>query len=269
MSLVAKRLAELGVTLPQPAAPVANYVAFARVGALLFVSGQLPLGPDGKIAPAHIGKLGPRFVDRSGAARRRGAARSTCIAQAQAAIGDLDRIAQVVRLGGFFNVDGRFDALPQAMNGASDLMAAAFGPRGRHARTTVGVSHLPLGALAEIEATVRDRRVSADAPAWLDRAADRPSRPARRRQGRRREHARRGARRRSRGGFAIECDVQLSRDGEAMVFHDDSARPADAAARRGEPEERRRNPGARRFATAASAFRRCRSCSPASPAARR
>ena len=73
-------------------------------------------------------------------------------AQAQAALGDLDSIVQVVRLGGFFNVGDRFDSLPQAMNGASDLMAEVFGARGRHARTTVGVAHLPLNAMSEIEA---------------------------------------------------------------------------------------------------------------------
>jgi enamine deaminase RidA (YjgF/YER057c/UK114 family) len=152
MSLVAKRLEELGITLPQAAAPVANYVPFTRVGALLFVSGQLPFGADGKIAPAYIGKLGPRTsIEAAREAARLCAI--NLIAQARAAVGDLDRIAQVVRLGGFFNVATSFDALPQAMNGASDLMAAAFGSRGRHARTTVGVSHLPLNALAEIEAT--------------------------------------------------------------------------------------------------------------------
>ena len=74
------------------------------------------------------------------------------LAQAHAAIGDLDRIAQVVRLGGFFNVGATFDALPQAMNGASNLVAELFGDQGHHARTTVGVSHLPLNALVEIEA---------------------------------------------------------------------------------------------------------------------
>lgn len=152
MSLVAKRLAELGLTLPQPAAPVANYVAFARAGSLLFVSGQLPLGADGKLSPAHVGKLGPHssLEPASEAARL---CALNLIAQAQAALGDLDHVVQVVRLGGFFNVEGSVDGLPKAMNGASDLMAAVFGPKGRHARTTVGVSHLPLNALAEIEAT--------------------------------------------------------------------------------------------------------------------
>jgi len=151
MSQVAERLATLGIVLPQPAAPVANYVGAQTSGALLFVSGQLPVGTDGKLAPEHIGRLGVgSTVEVAAAAARRCAI--NVLAQAQAAIGDLDRIVQVVRVGGFFAVDGRFDPLPQAMNGASDLMAAAFGERGRHARTTVGVAYLPLGAIAEVEA---------------------------------------------------------------------------------------------------------------------
>jgi len=152
MSLIAKRLQDLGLTLPQPAAPVANYVPFARAGALLFVSGQLPFGADGKLAQAHVGKLGPHSSTEAASEAARLCA-INLIAQALAAVGDLDRIAQVVRLGGFFNVEGSVEGLPKAMNGASDLIAAVFGARGRHARTTVGVSHLPLGALAEVEAT--------------------------------------------------------------------------------------------------------------------
>lgn len=152
MSSVAKRLEALGVKLPKPAAPVANYVPFARLGAMLVISGQLPLGPDGKLAPAQIGKLGAGGDIEAGRAAARLCA-INLLAQAQAALGDLDRIVQVVRLGGFFNVDGPFESLPQAMNGASDLMAEIFGEKGRHARTTVGVAHLPLNALAEVEAT--------------------------------------------------------------------------------------------------------------------
>jgi enamine deaminase RidA (YjgF/YER057c/UK114 family) len=151
MSRIALRLEELGIVLPAPVAPIANYVPYARIGTSLIISGQLPLGADGKLAPAHIGKLG---ADSSIEIARE-AARLCAInllAQAKAAIGDLDAIAQVVRLGGFFNVASHFDSLPQAMNGASDLMAELFGARGRHARTTVGVAHLPLNALAEVEA---------------------------------------------------------------------------------------------------------------------
>ena len=109
------------------------------------------MGRTASSPPAHIGKLGPD----SSIEHAREAARLCAInllAQAKAALGDLDSIAQVVRLGGFFNVAGNFDSLPQAMNGASDLMAALFGEQGRHARTTVGVAHLPLNAMAEVEA---------------------------------------------------------------------------------------------------------------------
>ena len=147
----AARLAALGITLPKPAAPVANYVAAVRTGNLLIVSGQLPYGADGKLAPAQTGKLGPDSkVEPAREAARLAAI--NVLAQAQAALGDLDRVARVVRLGGFFAVAGRCDFLPQAMNGASDLVAEVFGDKGRHARTTVGVAHLPLDATAEVEA---------------------------------------------------------------------------------------------------------------------
>jgi enamine deaminase RidA (YjgF/YER057c/UK114 family) len=151
MSRTAARLKELGIELPSPAAPVANYVPYSRTGAILIISGQLPLGPDGKLAAVHIGKLGPGSnVDLGRAAARLCAV--NLLAQAKAALGDLDQVRSVVRLGGFFNVSGPCDFLPQAMNGASDLMAEVFGDQGRHARTTVGVAHLPLNALAEVEA---------------------------------------------------------------------------------------------------------------------
>jgi enamine deaminase RidA (YjgF/YER057c/UK114 family) len=152
MGLVSKRLQDLNIKLPHPAAAVANYVGFTRVGSLIFVSGQLPFGADGKIAPAHLGKLGPRSSIEAASDAARTCAINV-IAQAQAAVSDLDRIAQVVRLGGFFNVDGSFDPLSTAMNGASDLMVAVFGQRGRHARSAVGIAHVPFGALVEIEAT--------------------------------------------------------------------------------------------------------------------
>ena len=151
MGQVVERLAALGIVLPKAAAPVANYVGAQNSGALLFVSGQLPLGPDGKLAPEFVGKLGASSKMETAAAAARQCA-INLLAQAQAAVGDLDRVVQVVRVGGFFAVDGRFDPLPQAMNGASDLFAAAFGARGRHARTTVGVAYLPLGSIAEVEA---------------------------------------------------------------------------------------------------------------------
>ena len=158
MSPTAKRLAELGIVLPHPAAPVANYVPFARTGgkepgapSLLFVSGQLPLGPDGALEERHKGKLGPDTpIDAAREAAQRCAI--NVLAQVNMALGDLDKVVRVVRLGGFFAVASSFGALPQAMNGASDLMADIFGERGRHARTTVGVAHLPLNALVEVDA---------------------------------------------------------------------------------------------------------------------
>lgn len=151
MSLIAKRLEEMGITLPPPAKPVAIYAPAKRAGGLLFVSGQLPFGPDGKIAPAHIGKLGPHSSLNEACEAARLCA-INLVAQAQAAVGDLDRIVQVVRLGGFFAVEGGCDELPKAMNGASSLMCGVFGVPGIHARTTVGVAHLPLNAIAEVEA---------------------------------------------------------------------------------------------------------------------
>jgi len=151
MSHTARRLKEMGVVLPKPAAPAANYVPFVRTGSLLIVSGQLPFGPEGKIAARHQGKLAPNSeVDAAREAAR--LCVINALAQALAALGDLDRVERVVRLGGFFNVESSFEALSQAMNGASNLVAELFGDKGAHARTTVGVSHLPLNALAEVEA---------------------------------------------------------------------------------------------------------------------
>ena len=142
------KLAALGHTLSTPPKPVATYVPFVRSGALLTVSGQLCLPPDGKLQ--HVGKIGVDFDVPAGQEAARFAALNV-LAQVKAAIGDLDRVKQVVRLGGFINVAGSYPGIAQVMNGASDLMVAVFGDRGRHARSTVGVAELPLGALVEIE----------------------------------------------------------------------------------------------------------------------
>lgn len=147
---VADRLAALGVTLPKPAAPVANYVGAVRTGNLVVVSGQLPFGPDGKLAAAHAGKLRPGAPPDGAKAAARLCAINV-LAQVQALVGDLDKVARVVRLGGFFSVEGAHEGLPAAMNGASDLVAEVFGDKGRHTRTTVGVAHLPLDAICEVE----------------------------------------------------------------------------------------------------------------------
>jgi enamine deaminase RidA (YjgF/YER057c/UK114 family) len=151
MGVVDDKLAGLGIALPAPAAPVANYVPFVLTGSLLVISGQLCFGSDGKIAGAHKGKLGRQVSAENGVEAARLCAVNV-LAQAKAAIGDLDRIARCVRLGGFINAEPDFAALAPVMNGASDLMVAVFGDKGRHARSTIGVAELPLDAAVEVEA---------------------------------------------------------------------------------------------------------------------
>ena len=151
MGSVDSRLRELGIDLPAPVAPVANYVPFVRHGGLVTISGQICFGPDGKLAAAHIGKVGAEVEP----AVARNAARLCAInviAQLKAAIGDLDGVSCCVRLGGFINSAPDFTGQAGIMNGASDLMVDVFGAAGRHARSTVGVAGLPLGAAVEVEA---------------------------------------------------------------------------------------------------------------------
>jgi enamine deaminase RidA (YjgF/YER057c/UK114 family) len=144
-----KKLEELGISLPTPAAPIANYVGFVRSGRLLFVSGQLCLA-DGTLVAK--GKLGPQVTIEQGQAAARACA-VNLLAQVNAALGDLDKVVRVVRLGGFINSAPDFLDGPKVMNGASDLMVAVFGDKGRHARTTVGVAVLPADAAVEVEGT--------------------------------------------------------------------------------------------------------------------
>ena len=146
---VEKKLADLGITLPTPAAPVANYVPFVRTGNFMVVSGQLCFDAAGKLVAT--GQLGGGVSIEDGQKAARACA-INLLAQIKAALGDLDKIARVVRLGGFINSASGFTDGPKVMNGASDLMVAAFGDKGRHARTTVGVSALPLNAAVEVEA---------------------------------------------------------------------------------------------------------------------
>jgi enamine deaminase RidA (YjgF/YER057c/UK114 family) len=151
MGATDRRLQELGITLPAAAAPVANYLPFVRTGNLVVVSGQICFGPDGKIADAHKGKLGREVSLETGQAAARLCAINV-LAQMRAAMGDLEGIVRCVRLGGFINAEPSFAALAQVMNGASDLMVAVLGDRGRHARSTIGVAELPLDAAVEVEA---------------------------------------------------------------------------------------------------------------------
>jgi enamine deaminase RidA (YjgF/YER057c/UK114 family) len=145
---VEQKLAAQGVTLHEPASPVANYVGFVRTGNLLFVSGQVCFNPEGKLIAK--GKLGAGVTVEQGNAAARGCA-INLLAQIKAALGDLDKVVRVVRLGGFVNSAPDFLDGPKVLNGASDLMVAAFGDKGRHARTTVGVASLPADAAVEVE----------------------------------------------------------------------------------------------------------------------
>ena len=144
------KLTSLGIALPAPAAPVANYVGFVRSGNLLFVSGQVCFDAQGKLIAK--GKLGAGINVEQGAAAARGCG-INLLAQVKAAIGDLDKVVRVVRLGGFVNSAPDFLDGPKVLNGASDLMVAVFGDKGRHARTTVGVTSLPADASVEVEGT--------------------------------------------------------------------------------------------------------------------
>jgi enamine deaminase RidA (YjgF/YER057c/UK114 family) len=146
-----ENLRKLAISLPVPAAPVANYLPVVITGPFLFVSGQLAFGSDGKLDSAHSGKLGAEISLAAGQAAAR-----LCVinvlAHAKAALGDLDRILRCIRLGGFINAAPGFSNLAVVMNGASDFMVEIFGEKGRHARSTVGVAELPLNSAVEIEA---------------------------------------------------------------------------------------------------------------------
>lgn len=148
------RIAELGHTLPQPAAPVAAYVPAVEANGLLHVSGQLPFAADGTLITGRLGEN----VDAEGgraAAERCGL---MLIAQIKAALGgDLDRVERIVKLGAFISSTADFTDQPKVANGASELMAAVFGDAGRHARSAVGVPVLPLGACVEVDAIIAVR----------------------------------------------------------------------------------------------------------------
>ncbi len=148
ISRIDARLRDLGITLPTPTAPVANYVPFVVSGNLLFVSGQLPMGPSGLVK----GKLGAELDAAAGNAAARLCA-INLIAQARAALDeDLDRVRRVVKLVAFISCTDGFMDQPKVANGASDLFVEVFGDAGRHARSAVGTNALPLGAAVEVEA---------------------------------------------------------------------------------------------------------------------
>ena len=148
---VATRLTQMGLEIPMPVAPVANYVPFVQSGNLISISGQIPMGADGL---DYQGKVGDDVsVEEARAAARLCAL--NIIAQLNAATGgDLERVTRIVKLGGFVNCVDGFTEQPQVINAASDLMVDIFGENGRHSRSAVGVNALPLGVPVEIDALV-------------------------------------------------------------------------------------------------------------------
>jgi len=146
---IAARLAALGLALPRPQTPIGSYIPFRRSGALLFVSGQGAKRDGGALA--HTGRLGENLTVEQGQEAARFCAVNLLAHVHTATGGDLGRVRQVVRLGGFVVATPEFTAHATVMNGASDLMAALFGAAGQHARTTVGVPSLPGGTPVEVE----------------------------------------------------------------------------------------------------------------------
>ncbi|WP_112383733.1 RidA family protein [Sphingomonas carotinifaciens] len=145
-----RRLEELGITLPEAAAPVAAYVPVVEAGGLLHISGQLPF-KDGQLVTGRLGE-DVALEDGTEAARLCGL---MLLAQVKKHVGDLSRVTRIVKLGVFVNSAATFTDQPKVANGASELMADVFGEAGKHARSAVGVPVLPLGAAVEVDAIVQ------------------------------------------------------------------------------------------------------------------
>lgn len=143
------RLQELGLVLPPPSPALATYLPFLRVGSLVYISGQLPTR-NGKVE--YIGKVGREFSIEDGKKAAQLCALNILAHLKSACENDWDRVIGCIRLGGFIHSTDDFYDHPQVMNGASDLMVAVFGDKGRHTRAAVGVNTLPWGAAVEIEA---------------------------------------------------------------------------------------------------------------------
>ena len=152
MTDIASRLATLQITLPEPAAPVAAYVPAVEAGNMLYISGQLPFY-GGAVMTGRVGE--DRDLEYGAAAAR--ACGIMLLAQMQRALGSLDRVERIVKLGVFVTSTSEFTDQPKVANGASELMEQVFGEAGRHARSAVGVPALPLGAAVEIDAIVAVR----------------------------------------------------------------------------------------------------------------
>jgi len=147
------RLAELGLSLPQPPAAAGSYVPTVRTGNLLYCAGTLPM-IDGKLT--HSGQVGKEQSVQTGAKAAETCALTT-LANVKAALGSLDRVVRIVFVSGFVNAIDGFADSPAVINGASDLFVKVFGDAGRHARAAVAVNGLPRGATAEIQAVIEIR----------------------------------------------------------------------------------------------------------------
>jgi enamine deaminase RidA (YjgF/YER057c/UK114 family) len=147
---VAARLAELNITLPEPAKAVANYVGWVRTGNLVHISGQLSNDASGGIK----GTVGDDVSPEQALAAARLCGINLMAQLSDALDGDLERVVRVVKLGGFVQAAGDFTAIPAVINGCSDLMVEVFGDKGRHARAAVGVYRLPLGFAVEVDAVI-------------------------------------------------------------------------------------------------------------------
>ena len=149
MTTVKERLADLGIELPQPAAPAANYVPFVKTRHEVFISGQVPVR-DGQLA--YRGKVGADYsIEQAQEAARLVAINILAVAR-EACGGDLEKVKRCVKLGGFVNCSADFDQHPAVINGASDLMVAVLGDAGKHARFAVGANSLPFNVPVEIDA---------------------------------------------------------------------------------------------------------------------
>ncbi|WP_339083006.1 RidA family protein [Hyphomicrobium sp. ghe19] len=153
MTTVEQRLSELGLKLPEAPQPVANYVPFLISGDQLFISGQVAKDAACRVLAGKLG-AGVSIEDGQEAARQ---SALSLLAQAKAALGDLERVVQVLRLTGFVAATPEFVDHPKIINGASDLLVAVLGDAGRHTRSAVGVSSLPLGTCVEIDAILKIR----------------------------------------------------------------------------------------------------------------
>ncbi|MEQ1520367.1 MAG: RidA family protein [Aestuariivirga sp.] len=149
MGLIDKRLAELGIVLPTPAKPIANYVPWVKTGNLVYISGQGAM-KDGKLE--YTGRVGDTLSIDDAVASARLTAINIIAHLRDACGGDLDRVKRIVKLLGLVNCTPAFGEHPKVINGASDLMVEVFGDKGRHARSAVGAPSLPFGLSVEVEA---------------------------------------------------------------------------------------------------------------------